>query len=201
ETERDEARVPVPAVADGGFGDVGLFGAIRRRARAAGRGVKKDVDGGAAGGVGEVERVGRVDAGVGEDEVAVEAKLGVVVEAVAGQDQAFAVGEVGGGDLRAVEPEGVLKAFPGANVLAEVQIGEIMGAGPVELHGAGGGCGNPVFRSGVGGGESGELPGGGGESADGHGRGNNALFAHEQAGASAGAWRGNQSLRTHQAGL
>ncbi len=171
EAERDEARVPVPAVAHRRLGDVRLFGAIGRSAGAAGRRVEEDFERRAGGRVGEVERVRSVDAGVVEDDTAVEAELGMVIETCAGEEEAFAGGEVGGRKGGAVEPEKIFETLPGADVVTEVERREVVRAGPVELHGAGDSGGYPVggCRRRGGGGEAGELPGGSGEQTKGHG--------------------------------
>jgi hypothetical protein len=122
EAESDEARMPIPAIADGRLGDVGGLRAVGRQGLALGRGVDQDLKEAAGRGIGEVQFEGRAQAGVGEHTMTGDEELGVVIETATREDEAFTGGELNGGNGRAVEPEEGFEAIVGANVLTEVDV-------------------------------------------------------------------------------
>ena len=149
DTQRDEPRMPVPAVAHGGFHGGRSLRAVVRHSGAFGNGKQEYFEPVAGVQVRrEVDLHGCEHAFAGQEERVVEADFVAVVDPLRYEPELPVLPEPGGVELRAVGEETVLHPRHAAVVVRTVVVGIPFGAGHVELHGARNRRRNEPFRHG-----------------------------------------------------
>ncbi len=138
DAQRNQARVPVPAVAHGGFHDVGGLRAVGRFGVALRHGIYDHFEP-------VVRREKRREVGLhgGEHSFAlgerqtVEAHLVAVVDTLRHEPEPLVVGQCGAFEFGAVGEVAILQPREHPIVVGPVPVGVAFGAGDVGLHGAG----------------------------------------------------------------